>query len=205
MEPSFWTARRMALLGALVGAALGLPPGFAYEPTAYALGGWTFYILFGALVGTVVHRVFRLGNVDEKKSALSEPIDYHPKDIDAASRTKTPISRFNWRHGLFRLWVLTSVVWIAGVLVYMLIDARDFTQSRVELYCDPLTLSSNEWRECYRAQQGPFEGDTWFWANLRWNWLILPAGSVLFLLLILAGVGTAKVAIWVKRGFSGPP
>ena len=59
MEPEIWTVRRMALLGAALGAAFAAPE-FIREPTAFVLGHVTTYVMFAAILGAIAHRALRV-------------------------------------------------------------------------------------------------------------------------------------------------
>jgi hypothetical protein len=44
--------------------------------------------------------------------------------------------------------------------------------------------------------------ETPFWSNLRYNWIILPLGSVLILVSLVLLAAFAKVVAWAVRGFT---
>ncbi|WP_091911864.1 hypothetical protein [Mesorhizobium sp. YR577] len=56
MEQEFWSIRRIALVGALIGAAFGAPE-FFRNPSAANLGGLTAYMMIGAIIIAVAARV----------------------------------------------------------------------------------------------------------------------------------------------------
>lgn len=109
--------------------------------------------------------------------------------------------KINWKRGLFRLWLVGSILWTLGALVFMLIEANRQAEFLVMLRCDTTTMTIDEWGACYQASQGPSEGGTWFFASLREYWFILPGGSILIIMMIGVGAGIAKIIGWVARGF----
>jgi hypothetical protein len=90
-----------------------------------------------------------------------------------------------WKQGSFRLWVVVSFLWVIGILIYM------------------LHLGAQT-RELLGPAPGEEQGDTWFWINLRWNWMILPGGPLLLLIGGAIIALFAKVVLWVVRGFALP-
>jgi hypothetical protein len=147
----------------------------------------------------------------------------------------------NWRRGLFRLWIVASILWVVGVVGYMMHLAIQDNEVWVQLFCYDLSSPPREGtHECYmRAatyegrrlhsfeQSGPpasplelakwelkrqelheamtravANKETPFWSNLRYNWIILPFGPVLFL--VVGGI-VATVIAWIGRGFARTP
>jgi hypothetical protein len=41
----------------------------------------------------------------------------------------------NWKRGLFRLWLIASVVWIVGIIGYMFHSGMQETESKIQLFC----------------------------------------------------------------------
>ena len=112
-----------------------------------------------------------------------------------------PRDFMNWRRGLLRLWIVASVAWAIGMTIWLTHQGAEFAQLLVDLRCDALRMTSEEWQECYKNAQGPAEGDTWFLAGLRdGQWLLIMGPPVLLLIL---GAVVVKTFAWVARGFSG--
>ncbi|NGO51912.1 hypothetical protein [Allomesorhizobium camelthorni] len=90
--------------------------------------------------------------------------------------------QIRWKRGLLRLWVIASVIWVVGLLVYFLADGME-TQG---------VLGDTP---------GVEEGWTWFWWSLYYNWFLFPLGPILLYIFGLFAVAIVKTALWVWRGF----
>ncbi len=64
MKPGYWTIRRTALLGAILGAAFGMVRAGG-DLSAYALGGVTVDVMLGAIIGAIVLDTCLLKNQTE--------------------------------------------------------------------------------------------------------------------------------------------
>jgi hypothetical protein len=101
----------------------------------------------------------------------------------------------NWNRGMFRLWIVGSILWMLLCLLYAVQDSIDHLDL-LRSSCDP---STTEFRECYR--QASEKQITYFWSVLSgygmWLLVALPP-------LIAFGVGkiTIKIAAWIARGFA---
>ena len=107
--------------------------------------------------------------------------------------------QINWKRGLFRLWLVASIIWIFGSLFWLLNASSQEAKLLVSLRCNPLEMTNTEWHECYERQKGPAEGGTWFSAGFRsGNWLLLVVPPILAL---AVGAILIKVTMWIRRGF----
>jgi hypothetical protein len=94
-----------------------------------------------------------------------------------------------------------SVAWAIGMTIWLTHQGAGFAQLLVDLRCDALRVTSEEWRQCYKNAQGPAEGDTWFLAGFRSGQLLLIVGPPVLLLIL--GAVVVKTGAWVARDFSG--
>lgn len=109
----------------------------------------------------------------------------------------------NWKRGLFRLWLVSSVIWVLAVFTLSLFQAMELAELTARGKCDALLENgqSSEWHECFRKAQLPEGGGTWLGYYMRHNWLFFSAGPPLIALLIAITAGLWKVIGWIARGF----
>ena len=103
------------------------------------------------------------------------------------------------KRGLFRLWVVVSIVWAIGSALWLAWQGAETQQMFVDLNCDPF---KDDFAECWRRWRGPSEGESWFMAGLRsGNWILIAVPPVL---LLIFGAIAVKVLGWIVRGFTRP-
>jgi hypothetical protein len=88
-----------------------------------------------------------------------------------------------------------------GVLVYILHSGMESAQLAVEVHCDILKMTNEQWRACFREAHEPEVGVGWFEYKLRYSWPLIPAGPALMLVTACIGWAVFKVSVWVWRGF----
>ncbi len=103
------------------------------------------------------------------------------------------------QRGLFRFWIVASVLWAIGFIGWSINDAYEFHQQLAQKYCDPLALPTEDYVECWDRYAGPPGGSTWWWTRMKnTHWIILVFPPFLAL---IAGSIILKVGTWVVRGF----
>lgn len=110
----------------------------------------------------------------------------------------------NWDRGLFRLWLVLSALLIIIGLFWMQSEANRARDYWVQLLCDPLRMTLEEWRACYRDEVA-HRGDTRFESQLRWNWWLLPGGTFLIAFALVVAAGLWKAGVWLLSGFTRNP
>jgi len=99
------------------------------------------------------------------------------------------------RRGLFRFWIIASVLWVIGFTAWGLHDTLEDAETTLQYFCD---VTSPGFIECANEHRRIWIHDFW---NMFWGghvWVI--AAAVPFLALIPAWI-VFKVGTWVVRGF----
>ena len=106
----------------------------------------------------------------------------------------------NWRRGLWRLWVVLSIVWVLASTLWVNKIANDEHSFFIAIKCyteDP------HWAECAEKYSRAASGNTWFVERLNEGyWIVIAVPPVLGLAL---GAPAFGVLGWVVRGFRRRP
>jgi hypothetical protein len=101
------------------------------------------------------------------------------------------------QRGLFRVWIVASVLWAIGVCWWLAEDGYETQQLMTSITCD---IGAPDYGECFLRQRGPPGYDSWFTYNITtggwWMFVVFPP----FLALILGWI-VLKVTLWIGRGF----
>ena len=110
----------------------------------------------------------------------------------------------NIRRGLFRIWIVASVLWMLGSTYWLLRDASEFHKTLVRLNCEQyLGKDSGRWRECWNEQRGPNQETTWFVDEFKsgnWVSVFVPPFVLVVLGLPSFGLAGGSRAGSIRRG-----
>ena len=106
----------------------------------------------------------------------------------------------NVRRGIFRVWIVASVLWMLGSTYWLLKASSDTHQTLVDMSCKQyLGKDDGRWSKCWDENRGPEPGSTWFTEGFKTgNWILIFIPPLVF---GGAGFVVFRIGRWVKRGF----
>ena len=99
------------------------------------------------------------------------------------------------RRGLFRLWIVASILWIVGIIWWMNHQSAEFADGMIRLGCE---FPSPEFGVCVREKRELGYRDFWFKMKSLELWAFV---ALVPILALIAGWIALKVSTWVTRGF----
>lgn len=60
-----------------------------------------------------------------------------------------------WRRGLFRLWIVASVLWFIGIFFYITYESSQTAERFARINCKRELLTGREFDECHRHMRTP--------------------------------------------------